>query len=332
MCKIESPLLNSKQFWSAPKWECSNVLANNRQYQRHRINRSLNHIRDHLTGHLNLDQLADAACLSKYHFIRVFHQHLGETPNQFISRRRLECATAKLIFRPNSSITDIALDSGFSGSDVFARAFRAKYRRAPRSIKNADLSIFEELGQGCTQKYEIFKPGHDVLPIESSSLSVNIEFRPAYYVCYLRHIGSFGDAGNSITNTFTKLQDWARRRELLKPTSSFIGISHNDSNATPAGRCIYDAGMVMDDEIAEDDQVSVQLVPGGYYAILDVKCIPQMLNRYWDWFLGDWFSQSNLKRRKGIYYEYFPHSGSLPVKAIYGAQLCAPIENPNPPL
>lgn len=304
------------------------MLANNRQFQRHRINRSLNHIRDHLTGQLNLDQLADAAYLSKYHFIRVFDKHIGETPNQFISRRRLECATAKLIFKPNSSITDIALDSGFSGSDVFARAFRAKYRRAPRSIKNADLSVFEELALGSANRYEIFKPGHEVSKLESCNLNVSFELRPTYYVCYMRHIGSYGDAGNSISNTFTKLQAWAHHRKILKSTSSFIGISHNDSNATPAGRCIYDAGMIMDDEIAEDDMVSVQLIPGGYYAILDVACVPQMLNRYWDWFLGDWFSQSNLKRRKGIYYEYFPESGSLPVKAKYGAQLCAPIENP----
>lgn len=304
------------------------MLANNRQFRRHRINRSLNYIRDHLTGHLNLDQLADAACLSKYHFIRVFAQHLGETPNQFISRRRLECAATKLIFKPNSSITEIALDSGFSGSDAFARAFRARYRRAPRTVKNSDPSVFEDLAQNCVNTYEIYKPGHRLTQLDSDKFDIRIEFKPAHYVCYMRHIGSYGDADDSISNTYAKLQNWARHKKLLTEKSSYIGISHNDCNTTPAGRCIYDVGMVLEDEIEEDETVSVQLVPSGFYAIMDVTCPPQMLNRMWDWFLGIWFVDAKLIRRNGIYYEYFQEFGRLPVTARYGAQLCVPIEKP----
>lgn len=304
------------------------MLANNRQFQRHRINRSLNHIRDHLTGQLNLDQLADAACLSKYHFIRVFAQHLGETPNQFIARRRLECATTKLVFKPHSSITNIALDSGFSGSDAFARAFKAKYGRTPRSVKNSDPSIFEELGRNCIDQYKIYKPGHTITLNDGAAFQVRVEKKPAHYVCYMRHIGSYGDADDSISNTFAKLQDWARSKGLLTHKSSFIGISHNDCNSTPAGRCIYDVGMIMDDEIAEDESVSVQLVPQGYYAVMDVQCPPLMLNRMWDWFLGNWFTTSKLTRRNGIYYEHFPEFGKRAVTALYGAQLCVPIEAP----
>ena len=82
------------------------------------------------------------------------------------------------------------------------------------------------------------------------------------------------------------------------------------------------------DEIAEDESVSVQLVPQGYYAVMDVQCPPLMLNRMWDWFLGNWFTTSKLMRRNGIYYEHFPEFGKRAVTALYGAQLCVPIEAP----
>jgi AraC-like DNA-binding protein len=48
---------------------------------------------------------------------------VGEPLNQFIQRVRLERAAAKLIDQPRLTITEIALECGFSGSSTFARSF-----------------------------------------------------------------------------------------------------------------------------------------------------------------------------------------------------------------
>ena len=52
---------------------------------------------------------------------------LGETLNQFIQRIRIEKAGVQLINNPRKSITEIALDCGFSGSATFARAFKEAF-------------------------------------------------------------------------------------------------------------------------------------------------------------------------------------------------------------
>ena len=73
-----------------------------------RLQRVLEYIEDRFDKELYLDQLADIACLSKYHFCRLFKQHLAMTPMQFIAHRRIE--HAKLLIAENhSNFSSIAL-------------------------------------------------------------------------------------------------------------------------------------------------------------------------------------------------------------------------------
>lgn len=92
-----------------------------------RINRVIDYIETHLDRELSLDTLAEVANFSKFHFHRLFQAMVGETLNQFIQRLRLEKAASQLIYNPKKSITEIALDCGFSGSAAFARAFKGMY-------------------------------------------------------------------------------------------------------------------------------------------------------------------------------------------------------------
>ncbi|MBD3275620.1 MAG: helix-turn-helix domain-containing protein, partial [Candidatus Marinimicrobia bacterium] len=89
-----------------------------------RINRVINYINQHLHEELTLKQLAGVANFSEYHFHRIFGAMTGEPLNRFIQRLRVEKAANMLLFNPKMSITEIALDCGFSGSSTFARSFR----------------------------------------------------------------------------------------------------------------------------------------------------------------------------------------------------------------
>lgn len=79
--------------------------------------------------------MADVAKLSKYHFTRVFADYLQETPNQYVTRIRLEKAAKHFIRAENINITQIALNCGFSWSDTFSRSFRQRFHCAPRVFK-----------------------------------------------------------------------------------------------------------------------------------------------------------------------------------------------------
>jgi AraC family transcriptional regulator len=83
---------------------------------RSRLNRTIDYIHNHYDEDLNLTKLAEVACFSKFHFHRIFRAMVGETLNDFVQRIRLEKSVQKLTTDFNKSITEIALDGGFSSS------------------------------------------------------------------------------------------------------------------------------------------------------------------------------------------------------------------------
>lgn len=79
---------------------------------------------DHIDETLPLFRLAEVAGLSPYHFARAFRADIGDTPAQYVRRRRLAKAQ-DLIRDTDLPFTEIAMAAGFSSqsrlNDAFAR-------------------------------------------------------------------------------------------------------------------------------------------------------------------------------------------------------------------
>ena len=93
-----------------------------------------NHIDSHLEASLTLDELADVARLSRFHFERVFASYAGETPLVRVRRLRLARARRRIEEGKVSGLIDLALDSGYASAEAFSRAFRAQFGCAPSSL------------------------------------------------------------------------------------------------------------------------------------------------------------------------------------------------------
>ena len=72
---------------------------------------------------LDLEALAEAAHVSKYHFIRMFADTYGETPMRYVTRRRIERAQ-DLLRSANLTVTEVAMLVGFSSVGSFSSRFR----------------------------------------------------------------------------------------------------------------------------------------------------------------------------------------------------------------
>lgn len=70
-----------------------------------------------------LDELADAAAMSKFHFHRVFRLLTGETCAEAVQRLRLAAGTRALA-EPGTRITQAAMLAGYSSSQAFAKALK----------------------------------------------------------------------------------------------------------------------------------------------------------------------------------------------------------------
>jgi AraC family transcriptional regulator len=81
---------------------------------------------------VTLTAIANAAGLSRTHFLRAFAQCFGETPYQALRRRRLAEAAA-MLKRRKWSVAEVAVTVGYSNFSAFSRAFRAEFGISPSS-------------------------------------------------------------------------------------------------------------------------------------------------------------------------------------------------------
>jgi len=91
----------------------------------------------HLGERLTLEDMANAAGLSVYHFCRSFKRTIGITPHRWLMRLRIERARS-LLLNPNATIADVAFEVGFQDPSHFARAFRAETGFAPRDYRGRE--------------------------------------------------------------------------------------------------------------------------------------------------------------------------------------------------
>jgi AraC family transcriptional regulator len=90
-------------------------------------------ITDRLTEDLTLADIARAVNLSPFHFSRVFKQHTGLSPYQFVLQQRIVRAK-QLLMRGQHSISDVALEVGFYDQSHFALHFKRLCRMTPRQF------------------------------------------------------------------------------------------------------------------------------------------------------------------------------------------------------
>lgn len=103
-----------------------------------RIHQILNYIRKNICNHLDIDMLADKACMSKDHFIRVFKRETGETPNVYITKRKLEKAELTLV-TTDMPVKNIADMLGYDDGSYFNRIFKKNAGVTPQQYRKENL-------------------------------------------------------------------------------------------------------------------------------------------------------------------------------------------------
>lgn len=108
------------------------------------INKTEDYIENNLKEDISLNDLAQNAHLSEFHFHRIFKKYSSETVNEFVTRFKLERAAIFLCVNSEISITTIAMEYGYNDSSSFSRTFKKhfgvsplKYRKQQELSKNS---------------------------------------------------------------------------------------------------------------------------------------------------------------------------------------------------
>ena len=90
---------------------------------------------DHCYDHpLNLDQISEKACFSRYHFLRLFRQAFKKTPHQYLIERRIEKAK-ELLTANDLRVTDVCFEVGFQSLGSFSSLFHKWVGHAPATYR-----------------------------------------------------------------------------------------------------------------------------------------------------------------------------------------------------
>ncbi|MGG5836198.1 helix-turn-helix domain-containing protein [Huaxiibacter chinensis] len=119
------------QHYSSVQWKLPVVTGGLSPYV---LRNTLAYIDANLSQPLTLDELAQQAALSEYHFARMFRQSMGRAPHQYVMQQRLEKAKA-LVLANELPLTEIALACGFSSASHFSNRFKVATGFTPSQLR-----------------------------------------------------------------------------------------------------------------------------------------------------------------------------------------------------
>lgn len=222
------------------------------------INRAIDYIHENIDKSLTVEEISDYCCFSKYYFNRVFKSVVNESIYSFIKRLKLEAAAFKLRTNEQRSITDIALEAGYSSSN-FATAFKdyfgisaSDYRRSREvPMKDSYLSVLEHI-KSVKKQQDFF---------ERLDSKIKIKQLPSMTLEYERFIGNYFD----LSESWHRFCIEASSRHILNESNKFIGISYDDPLITDENRCMYDMCVKVD----KVKSINVHRIEQGLYACYD---------------------------------------------------------------
>lgn len=98
------------------------------------VERVIQGMRAQVAEPLSLDEMAEIACLSPFHFSRVFRATTGVPPGEFLAALRLDAAK-RLLLTTSLSVTDVCFELGYTSLGTFCQRFKRLTGLSPLRLR-----------------------------------------------------------------------------------------------------------------------------------------------------------------------------------------------------
>lgn len=270
-----------------------------------RILRVLDYIYANPSGDLSLDNLADVAAMSRFHWHRVFHGMTGETLADAVRRIRLHRSACWLVQSENP-VALVASMAGFGNTQSYVRAFRAAYRQTP--------TAFRKLG-------EITSPYHPKSKGNLPMFPVEIISAPARRLIAVPHKGSYME----IARAFEKLDVVIDTRGLWPQVRGMVGVYYDDPAATKPADLRSHAGVVVEAALPPVDGLEDVHLTGGRTAMLRYKGHYSGLPAAYTHLFGTWLPASGFDAAQAPSFEIYINSPMDTAPENLLTDICLPL-------
>jgi AraC family transcriptional regulator len=200
------------------------------------------HIEANLDEDLSLDAVAKRVRLSSFHFHRLFRSAIGETLKQYTQRLRLERAANRLVIH-DTTILDVALDSGFKSHETFSREFKRRFQVTPRG--------YREWARGKLAQNSVSTLPLDEMYDDFELSETKVTRMAQLHVAFIRHVGPYEAVSDTLWH---RLAEWARARRLPIDLI-FLGIAQDAPGITPPDKLRFDAAIVVPEAFAPNGSI-----------------------------------------------------------------------------
>lgn len=252
-----------------------------------RLERVLTYIHSHLDEPLTMERLAGIACLSPFHFHRIFSAFLGETVNSHVRRIRLEQAALR-ITDTGESMTEVALSVGYETPAAFARAFRGLFGISPSAYRKQQTPFFSLAEQLTGEEIIAMKP--EIRELQEMT------------VLFVRKTGPYAEVAGK---AWEALMKFAYQHRLLSPATCCIGVGYDNPAVTPEEQLRYDACITFSGGVQPEGEVGLQTIAGGRYAVFLHKGAYSGLNETYRGIFAGWLPTSGYTLREVPCFEMY---------------------------
>ena len=242
-----------------------------------RLRRVTDYIHAHLDEELDMDRLAEVACLSPYHWHRIYRAVHGETLAMTVKRLRLQRAAGDLV-HTTLPVRQIAWRWGYPNLQSFNRIFTASFGMPP--------ARYRRLGS-----HRAFLPATP--DGDSSMYDVTVKTITAMSVVGIDHRGSYMAIGAA----FETLHSTLFARRLMKPDQTMLALYFDDPEAVAVEALRSFAAVTCDPDLVVELPLQVKTVAGGTYAVLRHKGPYANMGLAYQWLYGTWLRQSGQELR-----------------------------------